>query len=531
MALAGVAGKAYGASKVWTLVAGDGVKTVYVQFKNNAEMTSGSYTDTIILDTVAPTGSVLINGGAAYTNSTAVNLTLSASDAGSGVYQMRFSNDGASWSGWEAYGASKAWMLAAGDGLKTVYVQYRDTVGNGSGSYTDTIFLDTTAPTGSVLINGGAAYTNSTSVNLTLSASDAGSGIYQMRFSNDGASWSGWEAYGASKAWTLAAGDGLKTVYVQYRDTVGNGSGSYTDTIILDTVAPTGSVLINGGAAYTNSTAVNLTLSASDAGSGVYQMRFSNDGASWSGWEAYGASKAWMLAAGDGLKTVYVQYRDTVGNGSGSYTDTIFLDTTAPTGSVLINGGAAYTNSTSVNLTLSASDAGSGVYQMRFSNDGASWSGWEAYGASKAWTFAAGDSLKTVYVQYNDYAGYTSISYTDTITLDTVAPVSSASSPANSPDFFFTVSWSGSDVLSAIASYDVQYKVGAAGVWVDWLHSTTATSEVFGPISPVLVQIGETYYFQVRARDNAGNEEAYPGGDGDTSTFVLLRVYIPIIDN
>ena len=49
---------------------------------------------------------------------------------------------------------------------------------------------------------------------------------------------------------------------------------------------------------------------------------------------------------------------------------TVTVDNQAPTGTVAINGGAAATNSTSVTLTLSASDALSGVTQMRFSNTG-----------------------------------------------------------------------------------------------------------------------------------------------------------------
>ncbi len=47
----------------------------------------------------------------------------------------------------------------------------------------------------------------------------------------------------------------------------------------------------------------------------------------------------------------------------------VVVDATAPSGTVSINGGAAYTRSASVSLALSASDA-SGVSSMRFSNDG-----------------------------------------------------------------------------------------------------------------------------------------------------------------
>src|SRR3972149_603400 len=52
----------------------------------------------------------------------------------------------------------------------------------------------------------------------------------------------------------------------------------------------------------------------------------------------------------------------------GSSTTLAPPDTTAPTGTISINSGAAYTTSTSVTLTLSCSDAGSGCSQMRLSN-------------------------------------------------------------------------------------------------------------------------------------------------------------------
>jgi len=377
-------------------------------------------------DTIPPTGTISVNNGDVYTNSTSVILTLSASDAHSGVSKMRFSNDGGSWSPEEDYATSKSWTLTAGEGLKTVYVQYKDNAGNWSGSISDTITLDTTPPTGTISINSGAAYTNSTSVTLTLSASDSGSGVSKMQFSNDGVVWSSEEDYATSKSWTLTAGDGTKTVYVQYKDNLGNWSGSISDTITLDTTQPTGTISINSGAAWTNSTSVTLTLSASDAHSGVSKMQFSNDGVVFSSEEDYATSKSWTLTTGEGTKTVYVQYKDSADNWSGSISDTITLDTTPPTGTISINSGAAYTNSTSVTLTLSASDS-SGVSKMQFSNDGVVFSSEEDYATSKSWTLTASDGLKTVYVRYKDNAGNWSGPIGDTITLDTTSPTGTIS--------------------------------------------------------------------------------------------------------
>jgi len=99
-------------------------------------------------------------------------------------------------------------------------------------------FCDTTPPTGTISINNGAVYTNAAAVTLKLTCADAGSGCSKMKFSNNNSTWSAEENYAASKAWTLTSGNGTKTVYVKYKDVIGNWSGSYSDTIILDTIAP-----------------------------------------------------------------------------------------------------------------------------------------------------------------------------------------------------------------------------------------------------------------------------------------------------
>jgi len=93
-------------------------------------------------------------------------------------------------------------------------------------------FIEATPPTGSVSINSGASYTTVTSVNLTLTCSDA-SGCAEMRFSNDNSIWSTAEAYAGTKSWTLSSGAGTKTVYAKFKDNAGNWSTAVSDTIEL----------------------------------------------------------------------------------------------------------------------------------------------------------------------------------------------------------------------------------------------------------------------------------------------------------
>jgi len=109
------------------------------------------------------------------------------------------------------------------------YVSFEGVPGEKVTATTDgsQVIIDMTAPTGNLTINGGAVLTNSTSVVLTITSSDgAGVGNIQMRFSNDNADWSAWEPAAGTKSWTLAAGNGTKTVYMELMDAAGNKSAS-----------------------------------------------------------------------------------------------------------------------------------------------------------------------------------------------------------------------------------------------------------------------------------------------------------------
>ncbi len=175
--------------------------------------------------------------------------------------------------------------------------------------------------TGSVVINKGAASTNTASVSLFLTWS---SNAVRMRFSDNGSTWTAWEPLKAIRAYTLPAGDGYKTVRVQFMDIANNRSVTYSDYILMDVTPPTGSITINNGAASTSSTYVVLSLSWSDgAGSGVRYMRFSNDGAHWTAWTTPAPTMTYMLPLPSGTQTVRVQYRDAAGNVSAAVNDYI----------------------------------------------------------------------------------------------------------------------------------------------------------------------------------------------------------------
>ncbi len=181
-----------------------------------------------------PAGTFVINGNADYTNTTSVNLDLTAIINTS---KMRFGNseserDAASW---EFFTTSKSWNLTAGTGSKTVYGEFMNA--NGAAKYDDdTIIFDTTKPGGTFVINSGDTYSNSSLVTLDLAGiTDA----VHMRFGNtvEERNSAGWDSYKTSKSWTVTVGDELKTVYGEFRSACGLSNAS-NDTIILNAESP-----------------------------------------------------------------------------------------------------------------------------------------------------------------------------------------------------------------------------------------------------------------------------------------------------
>lgn len=186
-------------------------------------------------------------------------------------------------------------------------------------------------------------------------------------------------------------------------------------------------------------------------------------------------------------------------------------DIIAPTGSVVINGGAANTNSTAVNLTVSAVDTSGAVQWMSFSNDAISWTATETYAPLKSWNLPAGDGNKAVWARFIDYADNTSTPVSDGIFLDTVAPSPAAlTAPPISTNVSknktFNVGWGGATDAapsSGIAAYDVEVKKNSGGAWVAWKTGAPAGAAGFPGVP------GNSYYFLARAHDAAGNAGPY----------------------
>jgi glucose/arabinose dehydrogenase len=261
--------------------------------------------------------------------------------------------------------------------------------------------------------------------------------------------------------------------------------------------------------AYVGGRSVSLTATASD-NVGVTGVQFLLDGTTNIGSRDTSApySRNWnTTSVSNGPHTLGARASDAAGNTAVDAVSVI-VDNQPPAGTVVISGGAAVTNTRSVTLTLAASDALGPVAQMRFSNSGTSFSGTRAYATTTTWTLSSGAGTKTVYVQFRDVAGnWSSATSSDTIVLDTTAPVISGVASSGISDSAATITWSTDEPSTSQVEYGPTTSYGSLSP-LDTALVTGHSVRVTG-LSPET-----TYNYRVRSRDAAGNERT-----GSSLTF------------
>jgi hypothetical protein len=233
---------------------------------------------------------------------------------------------------WDGTGwvPAETWLLATGTGIwsydfasvqwttdnnYTIHSRALDNISNlekpGVGI---TFMYDIKPPESSLLINNNSQFTNSTNVLLSLAATDSGSGVSKVAYSENRIEWSSWEKFNKTRHLNLSNGDGEKVIYFMVKDRA-NNSAITQNSIVLDTTPPHSlSISINNGQFITNSSTVTLDLYAKDDTSEVAEMAFSIDGKNWSTWEPYETERVFTLLGPEGEKVVYLKVKDIAGN-------------------------------------------------------------------------------------------------------------------------------------------------------------------------------------------------------------------------
>ncbi len=241
-------------------------------------------------------------------------------------------------------------------------------------------------------------------------------------------------------------------------------------------------------------------------------------------WEASGLP--------DGRHTFEVRSMDAAGNVEPSPALVEWtIDTTPPTGSVTINGGATWTNDPLVRVLAPGFDRGYPVWTVLLSNSPAlnehgflaNALEFRGYDPAKPLLWSLDDAryggdanrgVKNVYAQWQDSPlGHWSAVEKDTIAYETVPPTVTAPAPqvvvpstASTVRVPVRISWTGYDATSGIATYQLEqsYEDGA----YNRVPLSTSTQTTFA----AWLWPGNIYRFRVRAVDRAGNVSAWAYG-------------------
>ncbi|MCS5611052.1 MAG: Ig-like domain-containing protein, partial [Candidatus Poribacteria bacterium] len=206
-----------------------------------------------IMDKIAPIGSFVINKTDIYTTDQMVILNTVATDVGFGVESMRFKNDEdfsqsdqkikwIKFSPTVTNSASSEWNLSDEEGIKTVFCQFQDFSGNIiTSSLSDQIIFDQTAPIGSISIVGDR--TRQAGITIKLVASDELSnmkevGEVRLRNEEEDFSDTDWKPFSDQIEWKVPSGEGIRTVFAEFRDGAGNVSEVASDSVEFDDLAP-----------------------------------------------------------------------------------------------------------------------------------------------------------------------------------------------------------------------------------------------------------------------------------------------------
>ena len=178
------------------------------------------------------------------------------------------------------------------------------------------------------------------------------------------------------------------TIELRLQDLAGNSLTPLVWSVTVDTVPPTGTIVINGGSELTTNPYVTLELSASDVTSGVAGMRLSNEALLGYVQEPFApVRELWLLNAVQGFQRVYVRFVDAAGNESASIYDEIDVALLSPE-TIITVGPAGVTLDPSAAFTFMCPQ-GECVFSYAFDNE--HWSAWSTQTEASIANLAAGN--------------------------------------------------------------------------------------------------------------------------------------------
>lgn len=305
--------------------------------------------------------------------------------------------------------------------------------------------------------------------------------------------------------------EGVHSVTVSPTDNAGNNVTETHGPYWLDTTAPV--ITLTGPATSTwITTPQSVTWNAPDATSGVSTKLLT--------WDNGPTATASPASIPEGKRTATITATDVAGNTATPYVAGPFwIDTLAPIVTLTLNPAAPngengwYT--VNPTLTISAVDPngsnGSGVQDRFYSIDGSE----QSYTAEVTLSDGGVHSLVGRATDVAGNSGQVALQ----VKLDTTAPVFAAihTQPESGVLDTLSASWDCDDPDSGVAEYEYSiYR--EAGDTDELIAGPITTTKPYAQEISLALARGETYYFIVRAKNNAGLYSNYIASDAITAT-------------
>lgn len=384
----------------------------------------------------------------------------------------------------------------SGDGLYFVNVQAKDQAGNLSALVSVQATLSSSLP--SLEIENGAVYHGSSLANLN----PLNSGSFDEVEVSNTVGCASPTAYPTSStvAWTLLPGQGVRTIFYRFKDTVaGVQTACYQASITVDTAAPSVSLSSAVGAVFNSSSfSVSALFSEDVTGFSAADVNVVNGSVS----AVTGSASAYSFVvtpAGQGLVSVNIlaaSVQDVAGNGNtASAVLSRTYDTVVPVATLSYSGGSVISSAITVALDFSESITGFTLTDLNVTNG--SVTGLSGSGASYTFTLTPTSQGQVIVelptTQVVDAAGNPNTALTSlTLDFDSLAP--SVTGLSNDLTWAKTKTWN----WGCSETCDYRFVV-------DTNASTTPSGAFSNTVTASQLTGSGSYYLHVQARDEAGN--------------------------